>query len=57
MTSRRDVTGIMVNGFGESSPNGRMITAFFRLVNSYNSPFWLVSFLSVGELSTYNLVN
>jgi hypothetical protein len=57
MTSRCDVTGIMVIGFGESSPNGSMITAIFRLVNSYNSPFWLVYFLSVRELSTYNLVN
>ena len=36
VTSRRDVSGMMVR-LWESSPNGRMVTAIFSLVNQYDS--------------------
>jgi hypothetical protein len=45
MTSRRDVTGMMVNGFGGIIPiAGRMITAIFRFMNYHNSARYLKLF-------------
>jgi hypothetical protein len=41
VSSRRDVTGMMIR-IGKSSPDGRMITAIFRLLNCNSARYMYI---------------